>query len=87
MSRCVIRAEKTGVGGVRGSDLPEEGPPRPHPGGPEAKPLADSLVALMEGNAEFEMIDAQKVVLDGAVHLVRSAAPDEMPGSSWKGDP
>ena len=42
-----------------------------------SKSLADSLASLLKGNHEFVMIDEQKVVYEKALHLVRTAPPDE----------
>lgn len=41
-----------------------------------SKNLADSLVSMMEGNAEFLMIDDQKLVYETAIDLAHQAHPE-----------
>lgn len=41
-----------------------------------SKVLADSLVSMMEGNAEFVLIDEQKLVYEAALDMARTAMPD-----------
>jgi len=42
-----------------------------------SKMLAESIASLLEGNAEFVMIDDQKVVYERALHLAATCPPDE----------
>lgn len=42
-----------------------------------SKSLADAVAGLMKGNAEFTMIDEQKVVYERALQMVRDTGPDE----------
>lgn len=42
-----------------------------------SKSLADAVAGLMKGNAEFTMIDEQKVVYERALQLVRDTPAGE----------
>jgi hypothetical protein len=41
-----------------------------------SKQLADSVVSMLKGNAEFVLIDEQKLVYEAALDMARSARPD-----------